>query len=382
MKRKITVTTGTRAEFGILRPILKNISQNKNLELILIVTGTHLSKNHGMSINEIKKDGIKISHKFNMLPSGNTNYDMSLNLGKGIEHFSKLFKKIKPDINLILGDRDEMLASAIAAYHMNIPNAHIHGGDKSKGGIDEYTRHAITKMSNIHFAATNKSYLRIIKMGEDPKYVYHTGSPSIDEILSNKITPKISLEKKYNIKLTGNEIILLYHPVTTQSNLARKNIENILKVLARLKIPIISIAPNNDAGNKEIREKLLQYSKKYDLISYYQNFPRSDFLGLIKNAGMLVGNSSAGIIEASYFKIPVVNVGIRQNGREHGKNVINSDEKSVNLSNAISNALKIKSTKQLSKSNIYGNGTSSKKIVKTLEKIKLNEKLIQKQISY
>jgi UDP-N-acetylglucosamine 2-epimerase (non-hydrolysing)/GDP/UDP-N,N'-diacetylbacillosamine 2-epimerase (hydrolysing) len=379
MKRKITVTTGTRAEYGILRQVLNNISKNRKLELYLLVTGTHLSKNYGMSINEIKKDGFKISQKINMLPKGNSNYHMSLNLAKGIEQFSKIFRKIRPDINLVLGDRDEMLASTIAAYHMNIPNAHIHGGDKSKGGIDEYNRHAITKMSNIHFAATKKSYTRIIKMGEDPKFVFQTGSPSIDEVLTNKITSKIALEKKYNRKLMGNEIILLYHPVTTQSELSEKHVENILKAIIKFKLPVIAIGPNSDAGSKEIRKKLFEHSQKYKFIKFYNNLTRNDFLGILNNTGMLVGNSSAGIIEASYFKIPVVNIGIRQNGRETGKNVINTNEQTINISKAINRALK---NKKLSKVRIYGNGTSSKKIVNILEKIKLDEKLIQKQITY
>jgi len=307
---------------------------------------------------------------------------MSINLAKGIEQFSKIFRKIPPDINLVLGDRDEMLASSIAAYHMNIPNAHIHGGDKSKGGIDEYTRHAITKISNIHFAATKKSYARIIKMGEEPKYVFHTGSPSIDEVLTNKITSKIALEKKYGGKLIGNEIVLLYHPVTTQSELSGKHIENILKSVVKFKKPIIAIGPNSDAGSKIIRKKLFEYSQKYNFIKLYNNFSHSDFLGLLNNVGILIGNSSAGIIEASYFTIPVVNIGIRQSGREQGKNVINTNETPINISRAISYAIKKKTHGQLTKVSIYGNGMSSKKIVSILEKIKLDKKLIQKQIIY
>ena len=151
MKKKILVTTGTRAEYGILRPLLQKISKSKKLELLLVVTGSHLSQKHGFTIKEIKKDGFKIHKTIDLVPKGNSNYHMAIELGKGIIEFSNIFQKLKPDINLILGDRDEMFASAIAAYHMNIPNAHIHGGDKS-GGIDEYTRHAITKISNIHFA--------------------------------------------------------------------------------------------------------------------------------------------------------------------------------------------------------------------------------------
>jgi len=382
MKRKITVTTGTRAEYGIIRPVLKSILKNKELELFLIVTGTHLSKKHGVSINEIKKDGFKIFYKFSMLPLGNTNYHMSLNLAKGIEQFSKIFKIIKPDINLVLGDRDEMLASAIAGYHLNIPNAHIHGGDKSLGGIDEYNRHAITKMSNIHFAATKKSYQRIIKMGENPKFVFNTGSPSIDEIRGN-ISNKKELEKKYGFKFIGKEIILLQHPVTTQTHLSKFQITQTLKAITKLKLVTIAIGPNSDAGNKEIFDSLLEYSKKYPFIHYFKNIPRKDFLGLIKNSGVMVGNSSSGIIEASYFRIPVVNIGIRQMGRERGNNVVDVPIEKVSLiMKAIKKNLNKKISQNLKKMCIYGNGNASKKIVNQLEKIKLDTKLIQKQIFY
>ena len=170
-KRKISVTTGTRADYGLLRPVIDKISSSKNLDLILIVTGMHLSKKFGLTINEIKKDGFKISNSFEMLPKENSKYSVVETLGHSIIEFSKIFKKIQPDINLILGDRDEMLASALSSYHMNIPNAHIHGGESS-GGIDEYTRHAITKISNIHFAPSQKSKKRILKMGENSKYVF------------------------------------------------------------------------------------------------------------------------------------------------------------------------------------------------------------------
>ena len=166
-KRKISVTTGTRAEYGILRPILDEITNSRKLQLILIVTGSHLSKKHGLTLNEIKKDGYKIAGKINIVPKNSSEFEVTKSIGNGIILFAKIFRKLKPDINLILGDRDEMFASATAAYHMNIPNAHIHGGDKS-GGLDEYTRHAITKISNIHFAATKKSANRILRMGENP----------------------------------------------------------------------------------------------------------------------------------------------------------------------------------------------------------------------
>jgi UDP-N-acetylglucosamine 2-epimerase (non-hydrolysing)/GDP/UDP-N,N'-diacetylbacillosamine 2-epimerase (hydrolysing) len=377
-KKKITVTTGTRADYGLIRPVLNEISKSKKLELYLIVTGMHLSRKHGMTINEIKKDGFKINTTFDIIPKGNSTYYMAKALGEGIVKFSKTFQKIHPDINLVLGDRDEMLASAIAAYHMNIPNAHIHGGDKS-GGIDEYNRHAITKMSNIHFAPSRKSKERIIKMGENPKYVIFTGSPSIDEVAYSKITGKSKLEKIYKIKFTGQEIILLQHPVTTQSEQSELQILNTLRAIVKVKRPTIAIAPNSDAGNKPIFKHLKIFSRRYDFIKLYRTVPRSDYLGMLKYGGLLVGNSSSGLIEGSYFNIPVVNIGIRQKYREHGKNVMNVNGTTNSIYDAIMKAIK---RKKLTNEFIYGDGTSSRKIVKYMERINLGTDLIQKHLYY
>lgn len=381
MKKKILVTTGTRAEYGILRPILYELIKSKKLNLYLVVTGMHLSQKHGLTINEIKKDGFKIHSTINILPKDDTPFSMSIALGEGIIKFSKVFDRVKPDLNMILGDRVEMLASAVAASQMNIPNVHIHGGDKS-GGIDEYNRHAITKLSNIHFAATKKSKDRIIKMGENPKHVFFTGSPSVDEITQNKITDKNTLEKKYKIKFKGDEILLLQHPVTTQTELSGRQILHTLKALAKIKKITIAIAPNSDPGNKMIFNHLDSFAKKYDFIRVYNSLPRSDYLGMLKNCCVLVGNSSSGIIESTYFQTPVVNIGIRQEGRERGKNIFDIKNDSVkSIHNAIIKALRTKKTNKIT-DYIYGRGTAAKKIVRILEKINLNKDLIQKQIHY
>ena len=377
-KRKITITTGTRAEYGILRPILNEITQRKKLQLILIVTGTHLSKRHGMTINEIKKDKFKIYQTFKFLPNDDTGFSAAKSLGDGVVQFAKIFKKVKPDINLILGDRDEMFASAIAAYHMNIPNAHIHGGDVS-GSIDEYSRHAITKISNIHFAATEKSKRRIIKMGENPKFVYLTGSTSIDELRNNKILSKSQFEKKYGFKLTKNLIVLVQHPVTTQIASTKKHIQNTLKAIEYFGYRTIIIAPNSDAGSNIIFQNIKQFANSHNFVRVFSSLPRSDFLCLIKNCGALVGNSSSGLIEASYFGTSVVNIGIRQQGREKSHNVLDAKSESIiSIKRTISRALK----KNTNPSYLYGVGTSSPKIAQYLEKIKLSSELIEKRLTY
>ena len=379
MKRKILVTTGTRAEYGILRTFLHELRKNKKFKLILVVTGTHLSKKFGNTINEIKKDGFQISSQFKYLPKKDDNYSMSVELGKGIIQFSKIFKKFKPDINILIGDRDEILASAIAASHMNIPNAHIAGGDVS-GGIDEYNRHAITKLSNIHFPATIASKNRIIKMGENPKYVFYHGSLNIDEVYQKKITSKKTLNKKYGLSLTGNEILLLQHSVTTETKLAKNQISKTLKALLKLKSDIITIAPNSDAGGREIFKYLEKFSKLHKNFRLFTTLPREDYLGLLKYSNLLVGNSSSGIIEASYFDIPVVNIGSRQMNRERGKNIFDvTNFDTLNIFKTVSRALKYKKSEN---NFVYGIGNTAQKIVKTLDSISLNDKLIHKHIMY
>ena len=381
MKKKIAVTTGARSEYGILRQVLLEIEKSKKLELYLIVAGMHLSKKYGLTINEIKKDGFKIYKTIKMAPTGDSSYHMSKSLGEGIIKFSEVFKELKPDINLILGDRDEAFASALAASHMNIPNAHIHGGDKSKAGIDEYNRHAITKISNIHFTVTKKSMERVKKMGENPKFIFNTGSPSIDEVVNENIINKKTLEKKYKFHFSGNEIILLFHPVTTQTKKTEQYITNLLNAVIRFKKQTIVIAPNSDASGQIIFNILQKYSKNYSFIKLYKSLPRGDYLSMLKHGGVLVGNSSSGIIEAGYFDISVVNIGIRQDGREHGNNVIDVTNETNSIINGIQKALRLKN-KKFRRNNIYGDGKSSEKIVKHLEKITIDKKLIQKQIFY
>ena len=381
-RRKILVTTGTRAEYGILRPVLKKIHESKKLDLLLVVTGTHNSKKYGMTINEIKKDGFKIYKILRILPKSDTSYSITYSLAETITAFSKIFKKSKPDINVIIGDRDEMLGSAIAAYHMNIPNAHIHGGDRS-GGLDEYNRHAITKMSNIHFAATKESLSRILKLGENPKYVFQTGSTSVDEIKNKRITKKRDLEKSFDLKFNDNNVVLFaYHPVTTEIKKSVKEVQNILEAIVELNYTCIIISPNSDAGRNRIFSEISKYSKKYKFLKVYGSFSRPDFLGLLKNCGILVGNSSSGIIEASCFSIPVINIGIRQKGRESNKKVIQVNNfQRGSIIKAILKAQKMKNDHKLHVKSIYGDGKSSKRITKLLEK-KYPEKIYQKHISY
>ena len=381
--KKICVITGSRAEYGLLKLIMKEISEAEDLTLQLIVTGSHLSKELGKTINEIKKDGFKIYKILRILPKSDTSYSITNSLAEIITAFSKIFKKSKPDINVIIGDRDEMLASAIAAYHMNIPNAHIHGGDRS-GGLDEYNRHAITKVSNIHFAATKESLSRILKLGENPKYVFQTGSTSVDEIKNKRITKKSDLEKLFDLKFNDNNVVLFaYHPVTTEIEKSVKEVHNILEAIVQLNCPCIIISPNSDAGRSRIFSEISKYSKKYKFLKVFPTVPRSDYLGLLKNSTLLVGNSSSGMIEASYFDIPVINIGNRQKNRERGNNVIDAKGTSKKIIyEAFQKAIRIRKNKKKTLKSPFGDGNASLKIVKKLENLSLDKDLIQKELMY
>ena len=380
--RRITVTTGTRAEYGILKPLLQQIDNSKKFELVLIVCGMHLSKKHGNTISEIKKDGFKIWKKIDMIPKGNTNYDMVKGLGMGIIEFSNAFKKFRPDLNLILGDRDEALASALAAFHMNIPNVHISGGDKTKAGLDESIRHAITKISNLHFPITKKSKERIIKMGESPKFVFNVGSPSIDMIYKKQIISKNKLEKKYRVKFTDSDILLIQHPITTEPKKSKNQISLLIKGILKTKQTVFAIAPNSDAGNNEIFQTLEVFSKKNPKFYLFKNIRREDYLGFLKYSGVLIGNSSSGIVEAAYLGTHVINIGTRQKDRESDSNVHHIEKPTTQMiEKTINKILRLKNNK-IKNHFIYGKGNSCSKILKILEEIKIDDELIQKQIEY
>jgi len=380
-KRKIAIVTGTRAEYGILKPLLQEIKQSKKLDLHLIVAGTHLEKKFGYSIKEIIKDGFKISCTVKMTPSGNTGHDMSIATSKGIEQFSEIYKKIKPDFNIILGDRDEAFASSIAAMHMNIINVHIHGGESSKGGIDEYMRHAITKISNLHLAATKQSAQRILKMGENKKHVFVTGSPAVDGIMKTKYLTKNQILEKF--KLKNNYVLVIQHSITTQIKDAGNQMKKTLDALVRWGQDAIIIGPNSDAGHHEIFQMIKQYTKSYDFLKFHTNLSRQDYLSLLKHCDFIIGNSSSGVIDAPSFKKPAINIGIRQLGRESADNVVNTPHNTDSILKAIKHVHSPQFQKTLQKcTNPYGDGKASKRIVKILETIRISDDMIQKKMSY
>ncbi|KKQ57698.1 MAG: UDP-N-acetylglucosamine 2-epimerase [Parcubacteria group bacterium GW2011_GWA2_38_13] len=381
-KRKILFITERRADYSRIKPIMKAVQESKKLQLQLVATGMHLLKYFGETKKVIRKDGFTVDATIPIFneKDGNDGASMVKAMGRALVGMADVLKKLKPDIIFAGFDLGANFAAAIAGMHMNIHVSHIQGGEVS-GTVDEVIRHAITKFSHIHFAATEKSKKRIIRLGEDPKYVFNVGSPSLDTILKTPQVSKKIIFKKYSLDPKKKTIILIQHPVTTEVNDVEKQIsitiKAIKKVIKKHNMQALAIYSNNDAGGKKIVKRLCSSG-----IRVLPHIIFEDFLKILKNSDVLVGNSSSGIHEAPSFGLPTVNIGTRQQLRERGVNVIDTDHDVQNIIKCIEKSLFDKKfiTKVKMGKNPYYNGNTSKKVVKILENLKFPS--IQKVITY
>lgn len=377
--RKVAVFTGSRAEYGILRPLIGKIHQSRKLELQLIVSAVHFQKKYGSTFTYIEEDNFPLAARVQMTLSREVPGKMALEVGDGIGKLAKVFLRLKPDIVLINGDRSESFAAACAAALLPMPLAHTHGGDVTRGGVDELMRHAITKLSHIHFCASRKSYDRVIQMGEDPKHVFLVGAPGLDDFVKAPLLDTGSLEKKMGLVILSPLIVVLQHPVTTSTETAPEEMEITLRSALRFPGTKVIIYPNGDPGS----EGMLRVIEKYrgrDGFYIFASVERLNYINLLRNADVLVGNSSGGIIETASCGLPTVNIGTRQENRERNGNVIDVPHNEKAIDGAISKCLGdrrfIAKVKKLE--NVYGDGTASGKISKILSEIKLTRELLQK----
>jgi GDP/UDP-N,N'-diacetylbacillosamine 2-epimerase (hydrolysing) len=383
--KKICVVTGTRAEYGLLRPVMKAIQESDDLKLQIVATGMHLSERHGNSYQEILKDGFEIdeSVKTELDLDDDTGHRMNVSIAKGIEGLSNSYKKLNPDIVVVLGDRTEALAATISASYLNIPVAHLHGGDKTMAGLDEPARHSITKFAHIHFPATKKSAERIFMMGEDAWRINVVGSPALDEILHTQLFSKEDLEKSIDLKLDDKYLLMVQHPVTTEPEKSESQIIETLEAIKLLGLQTVIIYPNSDSGGRAIIDKIREYvDVNGSKFTAYANLSHKQYLSLMKYSAALVGNSSSGMTESSSFKIPVVNIGIRQNGRERSDNVIDAKHDRSDIYSSIEKCLSDDYRSKMTFKNPYGDGNTGKKIAEMLSQIEINEKLLHKTNYY
>jgi GDP/UDP-N,N'-diacetylbacillosamine 2-epimerase (hydrolysing) len=379
--RKIAVVTGTRAEYGLLKNTLFKIKESSNLELQLIVTGAHLSENFGNTINEILEDGFEVDEKLPILMGSSTKSNMAKEMGLLMVQLSQTFERLKPDILLILGDRYEIFAAVTTAMTMNIPIAHISGGEVTEGAIDEQIRHSITKVSHIHFPGAEVYAKNISKMGEEPWRIFNVGDPGIENIKSTKFLNKEELKKQLDVEINDETLLVTYHPVTLEIDKISYQVENLIEALSKINKKMIITYPNADNGGEHIIKRLQEFEKINPKVKLFKNLGVLRYLSVMRLCGAVVGNSSSSLVEAPYLKVPAVNIGNRQKGRLMADNIICSDNESLDIIRAINEALsiefkeKVKNTKSL-----YGEGNTSEEIVKVLENIEINDKLLKKKL--
>ena len=381
MKKRIAYVSGTRADFGLMIPILKAIEKSKLLSIKLYVTGEHLMPELGMTINNVKKYFSKVI----VIDAVSKQNDKIGTAKFNADFFKKMIEELnisRPDLMLVLGDRQEMLMVSVACLYLGIPIAHIHGGERT-GTVDGVARHTITKIASIHFPATKDAALRIKKMGEEDWRINIVGAPALDTILNNKLPSRKELADKFGINPKENFILILEHPVSEDIENAGRQMEVIIEAVKRFNIPTVIIYPHADAGGKKIIE-VIEKEKSNRLFKIFPSLEYKTFLALEREASVWVGNSSAALIESSSFKTPVVNIGNRQTGRQRGNNVLDVSYDRDEIYKAINKSLNDK--KYLSKlkkiKNPWGDGRASSRIIKILEKLEITPKLLNKQINY
>ena len=380
MKKKILFVTERRADYSKLRPVIKAVKKSNKFDYYLVVTGSHLLKKYGHTINEIKKDGFKIYKKFNMFydNEGDDPSTMTIAFGRAIFNLTKIIKSLKPDIVFAGFDIGGNFAAAIIGAHMNIHVAHLEGGEVT-GTIDEPIRHAISKFSHIHFTSNKEATKRLIKMGENPNTIFTVGNPSLDAIKSMKFVAREQLEKEFKIDLKKPFLLIVQHTVTTEiKNIDRYFLETI-EAVRETDIQAIIIAGNIDAGSQKIK-KIIENSK----INYYDHLEFEKYVSLLRYSSVIVGNSSSGIMEAPFLRVPSVSVGTRQQGRIKAKSIINVGYNKKQIKRAIRKAITDKKFLDSVKKqkNMHGDGTATERIISILEKLDLKKIPIQKKLAY
>lgn len=381
IKKKIAYISGTRADYGLMTSILKAISKSKKLELQLYVTGIHLMPKFGETAKDVEKEFSQTKRLPAVFESDDRSGAAKFS-GDFLQKLVATLRRDRPDFVLTLGDRPEMLCVALACLYLGIPTGQLHAGDRSST-VDELARHAITKLSQLSFPATKEAAKRIIKMGEDAWRVHVVGAPALDVILNEKLLTRQELFRVLGLKFKGKFILLSQHPVSDDWQGAGEQIKEVLSAVEVIGLPVIIIYPNADAGGRKIISEIKKREGN-PLFHIFRNIPYRQFLSLEREASVWVGNSSGMMIESASFKIPVVNVGNRQSGRQHGQNVINAGYDRKEIESAIRKSLSdsnyAKKLKNLK--NPWGDGKSAKRIVRILENLVINKKLLNKKISY
>ena len=368
--RKICVITGTRAEFGLLRPLIALIAKDEELQLQLIATGMHLSPEFGYTLDEIITAGFVVDKKVECLLSSDTSVGVSKTIALAISGFADAFEVLQPDLVVVLGDRTEILGAVIAAGMANIPIAHLHGGETTEGAYDEAIRHSITKFSHLHFTSTEAYRKRVIQLGEQPEMVFNVGAIGLDAVKKLKLLNKEEFENSIGFKLKKRNVLITYHPVTLEKEAPIQTFENILQALDELsETGLIFTHANSDKNGRVINKMITEYVDIHkEKAVAFKSLGQLRYLSALQFVDFVIGNSSSGILEVPAFYIPTINIGDRQKGRIYNESVINSNNSLEDIEKSITFALDKQFRKTIQQQEmLYGNGTAAEKILKVIK---------------
>jgi UDP-hydrolysing UDP-N-acetyl-D-glucosamine 2-epimerase len=375
MKRTIAVVTTSRADYSHLYWPLRDLAAHPDVDLKLVVLAAHLSPEYGATVSEIERDGFSIASRIECLLSSDSDVGMAKTLGVAILGLADALAQMRPDILLLIADRYEMLAPASVALTLRIPIAHIEGGEISEGAIDDAVRNALTKLSHIHFTSTDTARARVISMGEEPWRVHRAGAPSLDHIRRSTLLTRDQLEQALDIALADEITVVAYHPVTIVKD-TTSEADAIFTALETLPGQIIFCYPNADAGSHQLMARIRNLCGTHCDAHLFVNLPSITYWSLLREATVLLGNSSSGIMEAASFALPVVNIGMRQQGRERGPNILDAEPTVDSIRNRLAVAQHADFRESLrSMTNMYGDGHAAERIVSILTSTPLDNLL-------
>jgi UDP-N-acetylglucosamine 2-epimerase (non-hydrolysing)/GDP/UDP-N,N'-diacetylbacillosamine 2-epimerase (hydrolysing) len=378
-KRKIAVVTTSRADYSHLYWPLRDLAVHPNVDLRLIVMGSHLSHEFGSTIREIDKDAFHIDAKIECLLSSDTDVGMAKTIGIATLSLADHLGATRPDLLLLIADRYEMLAPAAVALALRIPIAHIEGGEISQGAIDDAVRNALTKMAHVHFTSTEMARQRVIAMGEEPWRVHRAGAPSLDHLRRGTLLSRSEIEQQLEVDLDQPTIVVAYHPVTIARDTVRE-VDALFAALQRIDAQLLFCFPNADAGSRELKHRTRSFLADRNDGRFFANLDPRTYWSLLAQVDLLLGNSSSGIMESASFALPTVNVGMRQQGRERARNVIDVDPNELEILRGIEQACDPNFRAALGgMENPYGNGHASELIVRVLTTVPLSEQLLIKR---
>ena len=377
--RTIGVVTTARSEYGLIRPLLRLIESGSDLHLHLMVGGTHLSPQFGMTISEIEADGFEIAERIESIGSADTPEDIAKAIGVGVIGFGEAYARSRPDVLVVLGDRFEMYAAASASVPFRIPLAHIHGGEVTEGALDDIWRHSITKMAHLHFVSTVAYGERVRQLGEEEWRINVVGALSLDNTRTVELLSRAEIERRFGLSLPEEFLLVTFHSVTTEYEKAGSQCGELLAALREIDLPVLFTMPNADSGGCVIRQMIREFVSENSKAQAVENLGTRGYLSVMALASAMVGNSSSGIVEAAPFKLPVVNIGTRQKGRVLSANIINSDYGRGEIATAIRRATSGAFRDTLSDlRSPYGDGHTAERIVKVLKETNLDQRLLTK----